>query len=69
MNHEVFNDFIEWLHQYDAENKISFQKFVHYENPALRFDGDDFNNAIYEAAVNHGFDVEYYAFSVYVIAQ
>lgn len=69
MNHEVFNDFIEWLNQYEADNKISFQKFMYYENPALRFDCDDFNDAIYEAAVNYGFDVDYYGFSVYIIAQ
>ena len=69
MNHEIFNDFIKWLHQYDSENKISFQKFMHYENPALRFNYEDFDDAIYEAAVDYGFDVEYWGFSVYIIAQ
>lgn len=69
MNHEIFSDFLAWLKQYDPNDIINFRVGIYEDNPTIRFNYEDFNDAIYEAAVNRGFDVDYCGFSVYVIAQ
>lgn len=65
MDWGIFEKFVEWLNKYNAE--IEIRKCVWHGNPAIQFSLASWDEAIYIAAIEHGFDVDEYGFNVYVV--
>lgn len=67
MDWGIFKEFVAWLNDYD--NEIEISKGTWYENPAIRINLASWDETIYIAAIEHGFDIEEHGFYVYVVAQ